>query len=75
MIDICVNGSAQLRGICTAEDASYQDTAFASGLLLLNAGDIVSTEVYVSASRTADFASGTWQQDTCVLSLNWTGRF
>ncbi|MFE9455990.1 hypothetical protein [Streptomyces californicus] len=73
MNDVCVNGARQLRGVTTADSASYQDTAYCGGILSLKAGDIVTTEVYVSTNRTATFTNGSWATSSTSLELNWIG--
>ncbi|GGW89512.1 hypothetical protein [Streptomyces noursei] len=75
MIDICVNGSRELRGVTTADQVGYQDTALCAGTLRLKAGDIITTEVYVSQGRTAVFTDTSWQVASSALQLCWKGVY
>ncbi|MFE0773922.1 hypothetical protein [Streptomyces sp. NPDC058861] len=72
---IKVNGNHAFSGTTTAEADGFQDSAYASGLLRLNANDVVTVEVYVTAGRSAEFAEGPWQAYTCRLHLYWSGGF
>ncbi|MFF9481385.1 hypothetical protein [Streptomyces sp. NPDC014733] len=75
MIDICVNGARVLRGVTSAEDSGYQDTAYCAGTLHLRANDIITTEVYVTPNRTAVFTDGAWMTSASALQLCWKGLY
>ncbi|MGK5496400.1 hypothetical protein [Streptomyces sp. URMC 125] len=75
MMDVRVNGTQTLRGTTTSDSSGYQDTAYVASMLRLNAGDTVSTAVFVTSGRTATFTDGSWQTAASGLTLYWVGDF
>ncbi|MGV9694112.1 hypothetical protein ACWDUX_34010 [Streptomyces sp. NPDC003444] len=72
-LDFTVNGTVKQIGVVNVESTAFMDSVRLTGLLYLEAKDVLSTRVYASAGRTATLTSAADQQLATTFYGYWMG--